>query len=303
MVSLRMYLVLFEVQAALFSGGACAWLLVKLHSDAAGFRNRLFPTQLRYLAFADLCFVLCMLPVVLTEWNVLGFSAEVLAGVCKWNKILLTFWRHVSLWIEVHLAVSFVFQSMRMQCPRFMYVGLPVVYVPCLSLTLVSVFVFPWDYDYRHGVCRPARQLPIGDPLSVADNALCLCVCLGCYITVVCRSQRQQSPHSVQLRVWARTEMYIFNALVSYGPMLLMYVHPILFERDILNAVGAALELYSGFLNTVTYALQSRYARVLTGQDSSLRQEMRAFPGRISYCVDVCNGPTSVVEVPGRESL
>ena len=73
MVSLRMHLVLFEVQAALFSGGACAWLLVKLHSDAAGFRNRLFPTQLRYLAFADLCFVLCTLPVVPDRMERAGF--------------------------------------------------------------------------------------------------------------------------------------------------------------------------------------------------------------------------------------
>jgi len=275
---------------------------VMLFSQAMLLRNRLFPLQMRYLAIADLGFVLFAMPVVLTEWDVLHVSNETFEVVCKWDKMVMSFWRHLSLWIEMHIAVSFVCETSRIRRSLFMYHSLPYLCLPCLALTLISVSAYPWRFDRHERVCQPVHHMKLADPVSVADFALCACICSVCYVAMVCRSRSRDLSHSVQARVCSRAEMYILNALVTYLPMFVLYLHPTLFNNDLLYAFAAVLEMSGGLLNTLSYALRSRYATALRGGPSTIRQHVGLLPGRMSFVVEVNESESTVREfVEGGE--
>ena len=268
---------------------ACTWLLVKLSSDTSSFRSRLFPTQLRWLAVVDIFFALSSLPVP-------GLSTEAHDVYCQWGQVLFNLFRHLSLWIEIHIALSFALLSFKMRCATLMYRCLPCVCAPALVCTLLSAFMFPWTYDRHEGLCLPVRDRKGADPLSVADLSLCVCICSGCYIVVALRSRWRQSPYSVQTRVCARAEMYILNVLFTYLPVFLLYLRPTLLTNAPLNGVASACEFSGGLLNTITYALQSRYAAALLGGPSTIRQQRDISGGRPSFYAEIALDGATIVE-------
>ena len=129
--SMALFLRVLPVVSVTVASGAslvaCTWLLVKLSSGTAGFRNRLFPTQLRWLAFVDMCFSLSTLTFSLTDVLVSSVSSEVYDVVCTGTTVSIHFFRYLSLWIEMHLAVSFALQSFKMRRVTLMYRCLPCV--------------------------------------------------------------------------------------------------------------------------------------------------------------------------------
>lgn len=62
--------------------------------------------------------------------------------------------------------------------------------------------------------------------------------------------------------------MYMVNAVLTYGPACACYVSSELFHMTGFLIFATTFELLGGCFNSVTYAMQSRYARILTGESS-----------------------------------
>uniref|UniRef100_A0A7S1FEV2 Uncharacterized protein n=1 Tax=Noctiluca scintillans TaxID=2966 RepID=A0A7S1FEV2_NOCSC len=134
----------------------------------------------------------------------------------------------------------------------------------------------------------------VADPLSCADIFLCMVVCSVSYIVVACRGRMQKAPFSVQRRTCNRTEMYIVNSLVTYTPILLAYCYEPFLNNPYFMTFAGVCELSGGLLNTLTYALQSRYATQLMGQPSSIGQSSQSSSHGLSFNVEVCSPGTSI---------
>jgi len=278
--------------AASLSFLACAWLLVNLCRLPSSVRNRLFPKQMRYLAMVDLFFVVSVLPVMLQEEHVLDLSKDRQAAICTYDMVLLNFFRHVSLWIEMHIAISFLLQSVKVSATKRLLWGLRLIWVPSLLLTLCSAFVYPWRYDGR--MCGPARWSDSADPPTIADFALCVCICAGSYLTVIYKGQRGLSPSSVQRRASRKAGMYMLNALLTYGPVLFCYTTKKFYSNWNVVTIAWIFELLGGLFNTLTYAWQSRYHRTLVGQSTAVRENPSIVPARPSFTVDFAFGATII---------
>ena len=263
---------------------ACTSLLVHLYRVPANVRNRLFLLQIRYLALADLSFVIASVPTLFLEDVGPYPSTDTLASACKYHILPFNFSRHVSLWIEMHLAASVVLQFFKVQAMKPLRCALHFIWLPGLLLTLYSAFNEPWTYDPVERICVPTTFIETADPLDTADLALCVCICAGSYLTVLCGSWLQHSPLSVQGRASRKVAVYLVNALLTYGLIFVCYVDGKLFRNLTINTIARIFELLGGLFNTITYAMQSRYAAVLLGQSSLVRDNPTALR-RPSYDV------------------
>ena len=125
--------------------------------------------------------------------------------------------------------------------------------------------------------CVPTSFRGTADPVvAIADLALCVCVCAGSYVTVVCGSWFQHSPDSVQRRASRKAATYLVNALVTYGPIFLCFVDFHLLRNSTVYNSAWVFELLGGLFNTLTYAMQSRYAAALLGQSTLVREHPNA---------------------------
>jgi len=280
---------------------ACVWLLFKLHTSGLIFTRRLFPKQLACLALADLLFAMSSLPVQCMEHaNLFDFGSAALAPLCQWSMVVFGFLRHLSLWIELHIAVSCLCQSFRSRAARGLNIGLVLVWFPGLSLTVFSAYVFPWRWDSERRACRPLHWSASADPLMLGDAMLCMSVCACSYCVVYGRSWLRRSPESVVTRASLKAEVFIMNALLTYSPIMLCYMDRRLFNSSYIILVVGLLECLGGFFNTLTYAYQSRYASALSGEANTIRAD-RALGGDLSYCVSFSRG-VEALSITGAES-
>jgi len=264
-------------------------LIVWLCRAPASVRNRLFPRQIWYLALADLLFVLSDLPQALVAEQVFELPPKIAGRVCAWTTTIFKFFRHVALWTEMHIAVSFLLVSFKVRTWEPLRVSLRLVWVPGLLLASCSALANPWTYDALNHVCAPESWTGSAGPLDIADFALCLFICAFSHVTVVCRSWARHSPGSVQLRATLRAQSYLLDALLTYGPIFVCYTNSNLYLNSWCRSVADMFELLGGFFNTVTYALQSRYSSALRGQPNLLRENLGARQ-KPSYTVDVSGG-------------
>lgn len=273
----------------------CIWLLFKLSSLRQSLRGRLFPTQLRCLAVADLIFLFSALPGILVNNQMLtGLGDLTLNEVCKWSWAGLQLGRHLSLWIEMHIAMTFMVQSARLinseQCRCF----LPVLPLPCLVLTLFSFWNRPWTFDaVTTKTCSPSSWKASACPVSLADMILCMGVCSCCYMVVVHRNRKTQCPGSVQAAGSRRAEMFIVNAFLTYTLVLVVYLDARLYDNIYFRTLAGTMENLGGLFNTVTYGMHSRYARAFSGDNQTLNIDLGH--RRTSYPVGI--GDTDVSDV------
>ena len=263
-----------EFGAASCSVIACTWLLIQLHRVPANVRDRFFPLQIRCLALADLIFVVSCVPGTLVGG--LKLHTETLARMCKYQKIPFNFSRHVSLWIEMHLAASAVLQVFKVQAVKPLRCALYLIWLPGLLLTMCSAFTEPWTYDLKERVCVPTNFLGTADPLDTADFALCMCICAGSYVAIVYVRRLQHSPSSVQGRASRKVAAYLVNAVLTYGLLLACYVDGTLFRNKTVYTIAYIFQLLGGCFNTFTYAMQSRYAAALRGRSTVVRDSPTA---------------------------
>lgn len=275
------------LSATVLTCSACLWLIVRLCRAPVGVRQRLFPRQIWYLALTDLLFVLSELPVIVVEEFEL--PPQMSASVCLHTTPVFKFFRHVGLWIEIHIAVSILLNSFKVRAQGPLRGSLRFVCLPGLLLAACSAYTNPWTYDALKHTCVPKSWTGSAGPVDIADFALCLFICVGSYVTVVCRSRAQHSPSSVQFRATLRAGSYLLNALLTYGPILVCYTSSNLFENSWFRTFAWSLELSGGFINTCTYALQSRYGAALMGQPTLIRGNPAVFE-RASFHVDFSGG-------------
>ena len=280
--------------AALWSFIACTWLLIHLYRVPANVRNRLFLLQIRYLALADLSFVIASVPAILV--GELNLHTDTLDSVCKYDILLFNFSRHVILWIEMHLGASVVLQFFRVQAMKPLRCVLYLIWLPGLLLSLYSAFTEPWTYNAKERICVPTNFRGTADPVDIADLALCICVCACSYLTLVCGSWMQESPSSVQGRASRKAAAYLVNAVLTYGLIFAIYADVKLFRNLTLNAIASIFELLGGLFNTITYAMQSRYAAALLGQSTVVRHNPTSFR-RPSFDVAFVNDVELVVDL------
>lgn len=256
--------------------------------------KRLFLRQLRGLSFADLFFVLSSLPLIVVShplWN----SANTPSGVCTWIVMLATFFRHLSLWIEMHIAVSSLLQAFKVDAARGLRCSFFFIWAPGLLFTLVSTLENPWTYNYKERVCVPGDWFHYSaDSLTSADLALAMCICSTSYVASICRGWKRW-PGSVQRRVSRRAEIYIANALVTYVLAFACFTNRALFKSRFFLTVAMTLELLGGALNTAAYAWQSRYGAALGGDTSAMRADLASSVVRPSFHVEFTE------RVPGNQ--
>ena len=249
--------------ATSFSFIACAWLLVHLYRVPANVRNRLSLLQIRYLALADLFFVISNVPPILV--GVVNLRTETLENMCKFN-----FSNNVSLWIEMHFAASAVLQCFKVQALQALRWALYLIWVPGLFCRCVPLSQNPGRTIRRSvSACRRLSE-ELTNPLDVAG--LALCICAGSYVT----SWMQHSPCSVQGRASRKVAVYLVNALRTYGPMFACFVDGKLFSNLTVLTRAWIFELLGGLFNTFTCAMQSRYAPALFGQSTLVRDNPTA---------------------------
>merc|ERR1711879_1128539 len=111
-------------------------------------------------------------------------------------------------------------------------------------------------------------------------------------------------PGSVQRSNFRRAAVYPLNFLITYGRMMVVYSNDSLLRNRVVFSTGATLEFLNGLLNTVTYAMQSRYAAMLWKRyqrDCELRSGQGERSGAnetaltLSFHVDI--GGVDIVEV------
>jgi hypothetical protein len=275
-------------------------LFITLQNTAPAIRNRLFPKQLRFLALADLIYlsggILVMVaPFVPKEWRS-NFTW------CNTSYVVLRFGRFVSLLHEMHIAVCFWMKSFRSPFLTVCVRVLPWLWVVAFVLTVISASLQPFSYDTDFQACAPNGWENGADVVTIGVIAVCVVVCVVSYCHVLLRAFRRQTPGSVIFGVVKRTEMYILNTLLCYTLLLLVYTRHQWFVNADLRTLAFSLENFGGFLNTITYAMQSRYGAAMLGDRGGLHSGCVEGNGepRLSYRVDI--GDVHVVEFTGSTS-
>lgn len=273
---------------------ACVWFICKMCRAPRSIRSRLLPTQLLYLAFSDIGFLMATIPSAFVDHHLTNSVSD------HWNDVLchasvglLSFWRNVGLWIEVHIAISFVLESYRWRMGLFSRI-LRFIWIPSFISSCCSFLFYPWHYVRLIGACAPRDHASVADPLSVLTMSSCICVCTLSYLLVARRSRKRKSPESVHEVVSRRANMYIVNALVTYSLALVVYLDRRLYAVDAVRLVAFSMENLGGLINVMTYVLQSRYANVLLDHPHIMGTSAGAPPLRPEYNVDI--GHESVME-------
>uniref|UniRef100_A0A7S1A6R6 G-protein coupled receptors family 1 profile domain-containing protein n=1 Tax=Noctiluca scintillans TaxID=2966 RepID=A0A7S1A6R6_NOCSC len=257
-------------------------------------RSRLLPTQLLYLAFSDICFLLASIPSAVVNHHMTNSVSDHWNGVlCEASVGLLSFWRNVSLSIEMHIAISFALESYRWRMGMFSRI-LRFIWIPSFVSSCCSFLFYPWHYVRLIGACAPRDHAFVADPYSILMMSSCICVCTVSYVLVARRSRKRESPESVQGVVSRRVDLYIVNALVTYSLTLIVYLDSRLYHVDAVRLTSFSMENLGGLINVLTYVLQSRYANVLLENPHVMVRSPRAAPLRPEYNVDI--GHESIME-------
>lgn len=265
------YFTVITVVAAEMSAIVSIWLLVKLSSLPQCLRERLFPKQLQYLAVADAVFSLFAIPTNLVDNHALAsLDTQTLHMLCRWSMVLLEFGRHLSLCFEMHVALSLLLLSFRYSVSVHLHGSLAILPLLCLFLTAISLWYNPWHYDLEGGTCSPVNWLVSADLVSLTHISLCMGVCAVSYTLVFYRNRSRQSPASVQASVSRRAEMYVLNALLTYGLIFVVYLSRRMFDSWSVRFLAETMENLGGCLNAATYAFLSRYGTVMHGEDPSV---------------------------------
>lgn len=253
----------------------------------------MFPSQLRFLALADLIFLSAGIVVMLVSF--ISVSLDWKSTLCSDGYIVLRFGRFVGLFHEMHIAVCFWMKSVRSPFLGVFAKGLPWLWLVGFLATVVSACLEQWQYDSQFNACGPNHWETGADVVTFVVIGLCVVVCIASYSHVLIRAFRRQPPASVVSGVLKRTEMFILNAVICYTLLFFVYSRRRWFSNGSLRTVAFSFENLGGFLNTVTYAMQSRYGSMMVGDRGGLFDGERSGEQRLSYRVDL--GPVDVVEI------
>lgn len=252
-----MYLLGFcpTVAANILSIGGCLWLLWRLQKLSPAIRHRLFPRQVRYLAWADLLFHCSSILLDLLDYGVLGSQGTTCARLMP----LVEFASICSLLVSLHLAVSFLVQILGMRCAeRVLPMTLPMVWPVGFVVSCLEVVLYPAEDDSHSNWCTQKD----GRVDYVFVGLLFGCFVLSCASYVATIVQAHICPESVARHCWWRAGSYLLSFILTQS-LIVVVCFTKRDNRDILQILAVTLQNLTGFANMLTYALQSRYAAKL----------------------------------------
>lgn len=251
------------------------WLLLRVGLLPAQSKRRLFPQQIRALAASDLFFHLAS--TVLCFDNFGGLSWESTKSyelpVCRWCEYFVRFGTNMSLLLELHIAMSFMLQCFRWlralrAFPALLYLTIPVA----LLITMLEGMLYTM-YQDAFGACI----LHQADLPSIALFLLTFAVSMVAYVVAACKARG--CSQAVEARCWRRAAHYPLCFLVTQVGMIYVLcragpdVSP---KQEVKVVIAITLQNLGGFANTLTYALQSRYAAKLQRRDALAGRSARA---------------------------
>lgn len=258
---------------------ACSiWLFWKLQHLAGRLRDRLFVRQLSLLTGVDILFHVSFAfsstqtdgPVWVTQRMFMG---------CELSSVTFSTVRLISVLVEMHIAVSFLLQALhwgkRGRRHRILKWCLPLTWIVGIFIGgPLEIFFGRWHWDSVGMLCiSGTEEHTMGqDWTTIVSLITCGTVCLISYVVVLGRSMIVEVPGSVQRRYLHKAAWYPLNFLITYLLMIIAYANlAIMEDQDWKFKLASAFESLSGFLNVLTYAMQSRYATAIraTPSDSS----------------------------------
>lgn len=282
--------------ASLLSLVSCAWWLKAVSLAHPSVRNRLFTSQLWHLALADLCFLVSGYPVGALRhgWQIFSGDRQrhLQDHLCNACYAGIRFGRFVAVMLESHIAVCSLMQALKLK-NRFARKVLPIFWIVGSVLSLLLFFLQPMGFNAQDG-CGPPSGIHQVDPATFWMLILCIALCVTSYLAALGRSVARDAPESVQVTFSRRGELYLVDAFVTYFLLLMLYSHKKLWENEGFLSAAFTCENLGGFLNTLTYALQSRFVSrhyqipEIVGQ----RRDQRVC---LSYRVGI--GGTEIVDV------
>lgn len=280
----------------ILSIGACAWLIYKLRRLAQPLRKRLFARQLISLAVADLLFHIVDTVATYEIFGPLPSGAWFETDVCMVIFTIFTSVRLVSLLQEMIMALSFLLLAFRWKRTwRQLIIGhlLWGSWVVGIVVGIPAQLLFTkWIWNKENEHCEPLQK----DWTSLAAIALSGVLCLGAYVAVMLHSVSLHAPGSVQRIYYRRASFYPLNFMITYLPVLILYMNPSLMHgHDWRWSIAATLESLNGAFNVATYAWQSHYANTIA--TCSARASVRPKNGR-TQSWNVGFGPCEIIEIP-----
>ena len=165
--------------------------------------------------------------------------------------------RLISVLYELHIAVYCLGTACR--SPRVIhFFARSMNCLWCVGLVVGIVESVLGRFLYDGMTCEPAAPLTI----TTAVFATCGAVPLIAYLVALFQSQ-VSAPEVVHRRRSRQLSMYPFNFIRTHGPALLLYTGYFSWTSDGIVFFVILMCSLNGLVNVSTYALQSRYRRVL----------------------------------------
>eukprot|EP00811_Abedinium_folium_P037254 NODE_9887_length_1392_cov_13.286166.p1 GENE.NODE_9887_length_1392_cov_13.286166~~NODE_9887_length_1392_cov_13.286166.p1 ORF type:complete len:358 (+),score=43.03 NODE_9887_length_1392_cov_13.286166:111-1184(+) len=253
----------------------CIWLLRQLWRLPPPVRRRLFPLQLASLAAADIVFHLTSIPTLMTGFLTcpLKLSEGFNQFICLTGYNSYRVAKFICVFCEVHIAVIFLWQSSRCCSHVVTRAARATLVLPWLAGLVVGAVVvqsapprFDPEYVFCYGKSGWDRR---DDNITGAVLLLSFVIGVASYVSVLLRSWAS-APGSVQRSNFFRAAMYNFNFILTFGMFLCVYYFPSITRTSFLWRMAGGFEMLNGLLNTLTYALQSNYRRMLSGRQEEL---------------------------------
>mmetsp|Transcript_64994 Transcript_64994/g.149111 ORF Transcript_64994/g.149111 Transcript_64994/m.149111 type:complete len:376 (+) Transcript_64994:36-1163(+) len=263
-----------SIVANILSLGACVWLDRRISALEPAIRNRLFARQMRFLARSDMFLGSFLLAFSVVENPKVKLGSELGLPLCWVTGVGSFLGRMLSMFCEVQIAigVAFVWYRKHAAVP-FLLKTMNWMIPFALFFTLLE-FTYSRTISYQSTRCNLRGQ----DTVDVAAAApMTLCFLTTCLVYGFTVKQAVHSPQSARDGVVTATMMYPLNFLITTFPLLIVNYHTRLGATRFYD-VALAAEGMNGFLNTLTYFVQCKYAKAsVHGEEASARHRDVSF--------------------------
>lgn len=193
--------------------------------------------------------------------NVLDYGSVAIEAdhgivLCRYGLGVVRFATSTSALTELHLAMAFLAQCMGWRWSECVLPQLlPVVSILALALTVLESLIYDVAPDST-GWCTQRRPR---DLLCVVLLGSCFMTSIVAYIATL--RQSWCCPDSVVRVCWRRAAAYPLNFILTQALIIVVIVDSKeRGKKDLLQIAAVTLQNLMGFMNMLTYAMQSRYA-------------------------------------------
>lgn len=290
--------------ATMLSNAGCIYLLRRLLRLTETVQSYLFPRQLYHLAIADLCMqfssgILSCLDLLRTYVGTPERTKMIEGILCGGIDPVFRFSRNVSVLLELHIALGFAAQG-RLQLSSQVAQALPWLWPLGLFIGVMEMAELQHNERNDFGLC-PGRPHATWGVIILISFAFVVIVVSNTIVVL-----RAQAAHSPKLKGnLQRAVAYSISFIIAYLPTLAGF-SPLYIANDVTETskwfftFEYTAESLNGLLNFLTYALQSRYAAIVSSRRSMLLRAPRLnsiASGHYHMPAEVHFGGVSVMEI------